>query len=47
MTITQGFRHSRAFWALSGNPVSSDASHCVPAFAGTTTKDCETLGSNA
>ena len=43
MTITQGFRHSRA----GGNPVSSDESHWVPAFAGTTTRDCESLGSNA
>ncbi len=47
MTLTQGFRRSRAFWSLSGNPVSSDQSHWVPASAGTTTRDCELLGSNA
>ncbi len=43
MAVTKGFRHSRA----GGNPVSFGESRWVPAFAGTTPRDCESFGSNA
>ena len=47
MSVAKAFRHSRAVWSLSGNPASFDQSHWIPASAGTTSKDTESLGSNA
>ncbi len=43
MSAAKAFRQSRE----RGNPASFDKSHWVPASAGTTSKDTESLGSNA